>query len=77
MSHRITRFDIDPCPLEQENKALRDELLKQWEYNHSENCGSEWPHRSKRRCHWPLPEILNPKKGPMESNGVSLTPESL
>lgn len=39
------------------DQALREELLKQWEYNHSEHCGL-WPHAEGEECLWPFPEVL-------------------
>ena len=41
-----------------ENAALREELREQWESNHAEHCGSEWPHPEGKDCYWPLPAIL-------------------
>ena len=45
--------------LKKENAALRLELWKQWECNHSEHCGKvipPWPHQGE--CYWPIPAVL-------------------
>lgn len=45
--------------LQKEVAALRDELWRQWEYNHFEHCGVRyppWPHKG--ICHWPIPLVL-------------------
>lgn len=43
--------------LESENARLREELLYQWELNHSERCG-QLDHDHRNRCYWPLPDWL-------------------
>ena len=43
----------------EQNRELKKELMRQWEYNHYEHCGvfiPPWPHRG--MCHWPMPKIL-------------------
>lgn len=40
----------------QENSRLREELRRQWEFNHFEHCRRDWPHEG--MCHWPIPPIL-------------------
>lgn len=45
--------------LRQENEQLRQALEEQWEANHFEHCGRDWPHPTGRVCHWPRPEILD------------------
>ena len=44
--------------LERENTLLRAELWAQWELNHSEHCGNQWPHPAGRICCYPLPSVL-------------------
>jgi hypothetical protein len=38
-------------------EGLTEELLRQWESNHSEHCGSIYPHEGE--CHWPKPAVLS------------------
>jgi hypothetical protein len=33
-------------------------LRVQWECNHSEYCGGQWPHPEGKRCHWPMPREM-------------------
>ena len=42
-----------------ENLRLREELWRQWKFNHAEHCGHEGSH-DVTQCHWPPPMILNP-----------------
>lgn len=46
--------------IENETLELKRELMRQWEYNHSEHCGeilsSPLPHAG--RCNWPVPTII-------------------
>lgn len=44
--------------LEADDARLREELREQWEINHHEHCGDEWPHPEGHFCHWPVPEVL-------------------
>jgi hypothetical protein len=47
----------DTQEMQAELNALREELRRQWEYNHSERCG-EMPACHVGECHWPMPEVL-------------------
>jgi hypothetical protein len=38
-------------------EALRDALLKEWNYNHAEHCTNQVPHPPVR-CLWPMPDVL-------------------
>jgi hypothetical protein len=53
---------LDPqeliAELERENGLLREELWRQWLFDHEEHCGLDWPHPEERGCHWPPPELL-------------------
>jgi hypothetical protein len=51
----LSKGDADVARLEEEIKQLRAELFKQWEYNHTEHCGREFPHDN---CQWPMPKVL-------------------
>lgn len=44
--------------LAEENEQLREELFKQWEYNHSEHCGQAILPNPHDKCCWPMPRIL-------------------
>lgn len=48
----------DRAALEAEIEALRVELRSQWEANHTEHCGRDWPHPGRTWCGWPLPGVL-------------------
>jgi hypothetical protein len=45
--------------LKRENAELRRLLQEEWEANHFEHCGRDWPHASGHICRWPPPAILN------------------
>lgn len=47
-----------------ENAELRGVLWEEWESNHFEHCGRDWPHPKGKPCYWPPPEILTPARGP-------------
>lgn len=49
--------------LEEDNGRLREALRVQWEYNHFEHCGREWPHAEGVFCGWPLPIELGGEPG--------------
>ncbi len=57
--------------LERQNALLRAELWEQWELNHSEYCGHQWPHPDGRRCYYPLPSALVVK---LASEALQLQP---
>lgn len=46
---------MDSDGLLRENAELRGLLWEQWEFNHSEHCGGDWPHPEGKRCLWPFP----------------------
>ena len=49
---------VENFELLRENAELRGVLWEQWEANHFEHCGRDWPHPEGKSCYWPLPEIL-------------------
>lgn len=53
---RVTSASSNEHELRAEIRALRSELRRQWESNHSELCDVEWPHLGE--CHWPPPDVL-------------------
>lgn len=38
------------------SRVILQELLEQWQWNHSEHCRDDWPHTEP--CHWPMPPCL-------------------
>jgi hypothetical protein len=39
-----------------DTEQLRNELLRQWEFNHKERCRGDWPHIEP--CFWELPSAV-------------------
>lgn len=47
------------CDLrEAEIAQLREALWSEWEANHTEHCGRDWPHAAGQPCYWEPPRVL-------------------
>jgi hypothetical protein len=63
LSRQLRESMARVADLSRENFALREELWRQWEFNHSEHCGGVLPHSKGSACYWPLPAVLQGKAG--------------
>ena len=53
------RVEWEWCPGGAEvTNEIFEALHKEWQENHFEHCGRQWPHPEGKTCHWPQPTVL-------------------
>jgi hypothetical protein len=55
---RDHRLEIGPHECIRFAETLLALLHDEWQMNHAEHCGTDWPHADGKRCNWPRPDEL-------------------